>query len=52
MSTMRFWNNLMLKVERLERQIIEKRFWQEVNQGPKQDSQNHLKSPMPERAEP
>jgi len=40
-----------LKIERLESQII-KNFGNNKTKGHKQDSQNHLRSPMPEGGEP
>ena len=50
----RFWNNLYQvthKIERLERQIISS-FGSNNTKGPKQDSQNQLRSPIPEGGEP
>jgi hypothetical protein len=40
-----------LKTERMESHIILS-FWNNKTKGPKQDSQNRLRSPMPEGGEP
>jgi hypothetical protein len=49
-GTTSFWNTLI--IERLESEMILKKNWSNKAKEPKQDSQNRLGEPVPERGEP